>query len=642
MGFTGSMAATDAALAGEDAFAISSAAAAETAATTAADTAAISGMAAGNIGALNTAVDLSAMSSEEISQIGTTLAEAGWQPADIAAMSANGITVPDMTTLATVGWSSGSISEALSAGLGVSDMTALGNAAWTGDAFSAAVANGVPADVITSAAANGVGPETQVVVDASGTTDSFGNLIAGGDAGIGGELTPQQVLQNMGINITDNGTLADPLASDAVTPMAATTGTGTIPTTSLGPSMSQAATDVAPATTGTTAGDSSSLGQFLSTGGSNAPVSPNGLLDFNGDVIPATTAAGSSGGSTLSQIASALGIGNSANSLASSGSSGGTGSTLSGLGALAQAGVAAAGLASGPSSSTTGVNQVNSIPSNYVTSAAMNAINGIENLPNAYAGTQPIASNILSGYMSDPYAAGVQSSANAAGQQLATVGAQDAAASANDYAAAGMLAPAAAQVLGTAFDPQQALYNRTLQQTTDQINAQNAAMGLGSSPAGAGLTDQAVSNFNIDWQNQQLARQTSGLQAASAGLTSMGQDYTTASALGTTGAGVTANSGQLPYQAYTGLLGDLSTALGSYQPYATGYDAVAQQGVQDYLQYMGQGTSATNAANNAAQTNYTNSTAATNAYNTNIGNLLSAAPTSANSLSNLATTISGW
>lgn len=306
------------------------------------------------------AMDIAGMSSDELSQIGMTLAQGGWNPAEITALADQGMNIPDMTALAQAGWGGADASTALSSGLSVSDMTALGQAGWYGADTTAAMANGVPADVITTAAANGVGPGTQVVVDAAGTTDSFGNLIAGGDAGIGG-LTPQQVLQNMGINVTDNGTLADPLANGAVTPTAATTGTGTIPTTSLGPSMSQAATDVAPATTGTTAGDSSSLGQFLSTGGSNAPVSPNGLLDFNGDVIPATTAAGSSGGSTLSQIASALGIGSSANSLASSGSSalsganainglvngaGTAASTGGALGALAGLGSAALGYTS--------------------------------------------------------------------------------------------------------------------------------------------------------------------------------------------------------------------------------------------------------------------------------------------------------
>lgn len=62
----------------------------------------------------------------------------------------------------------------------------------------------------------------------------------------------------------------------------------------------------------------------------------------------------------------------------------------------------------------------------------------------------------------------------------------------------------AGQVMNTAFDPQQALYTQTLQNTEQQQNAQNAASGVGGTPYGAGLSNQALQNFNIGWQQQQL------------------------------------------------------------------------------------------------------------------------------------------
>lgn len=62
------------------------------------------------------------------------------------------------------------------------------------------------------------------------------------------------------------------------------------------------------------------------------------------------------------------------------------------------------------------------------------------------------------------------------------------------------------QLLAMGFDPQNALYNRTAQRVTDQSAATNSMYGLGSSAAGAGLQNQALSNFNIDWQNNQLSR----------------------------------------------------------------------------------------------------------------------------------------
>lgn len=70
------------------------------------------------------------------------------------------------------------------------------------------------------------------------------------------------------------------------------------------------------------------------------------------------------------------------------------------------------------------------------------------------------------------------------------------------------------QVMQTAFDPQQSLYNQQYQQMQDQQNAIDAMSGVASSPYGAGLAGNAAQNFNINWQNQQLNRQIAGLGAA--------------------------------------------------------------------------------------------------------------------------------
>ena len=79
----------------------------------------------------------------------------------------------------------------------------------------------------------------------------------------------------------------------------------------------------------------------------------------------------------------------------------------------------------------------------------------------------------------------------------------------------GQLDPLIAQLITAGFDPQKALYSRTLQQVQDQAQAANAAAGVATTPYGAGLTGQATENFNIDWQNQQLAREAQAAQAAS-------------------------------------------------------------------------------------------------------------------------------
>jgi hypothetical protein len=132
------------------------------------------------------------------------------------------------------------------------------------------------------------------------------------------------------------------------------------------------------------------------------------------------------------------------------------------------------------------------------------------------------------------YGGGYQNAANAAGQYYGQLGSQL-------QGASGNLFNAGNQVYQSAFDPQNALYNRTVQQLQDQTGATNSMYGLGSSGAGAGVANQALGNFNIDWQNQQLQRQIQGLGA-------LGQGYGQAGALGQMGAGSTLMSGQLPYE----------------------------------------------------------------------------------------------
>jgi len=83
-----------------------------------------------------------------------------------------------------------------------------------------------------------------------------------------------------------------------------------------------------------------------------------------------------------------------------------------------------------------------------------------------------------------------------------------------DMYAMQQLNPDISTMLTTAFDPQQALYDRTLQQTTDQTRSGEAARGVANTPYGAAAEGNALSNFNIDWQNQELQRQQSGLASA--------------------------------------------------------------------------------------------------------------------------------
>jgi hypothetical protein len=140
-----------------------------------------------------------------------------------------------------------------------------------------------------------------------------------------------------------------------------------------------------------------------------------------------------------------------------------------------------------------------------------------------------------------------------------------------------------------ATDPQNALYNRTLQQVQDQTGATNSMYGLGSSAAGAGVANQALSNFNIDWQNQQLQRQVQGLQAYTGAAQAAGQYGNYGTALAEAAPGYQLQAGTTPFNAGLNIA---TSPLTSAQ--------TIQQGIIPYLNY-GQG--ATSNAYNAASQN---------------------------------------
>lgn len=79
----------------------------------------------------------------------------------------------------------------------------------------------------------------------------------------------------------------------------------------------------------------------------------------------------------------------------------------------------------------------------------------------------------------------------------------------------GLLSSAGNQVYQTALDPQNALRNMLQQQVTDASRAGTSARGIGMGGEAAGIENQDVSNFLMNWQNQQLSRQLAGLQGMS-------------------------------------------------------------------------------------------------------------------------------
>lgn len=226
----------------------------------------------------------------------------------------------------------------------------------------------------------------------------------------------------------------------------------------------------------------------------------------------------------------------------------------------------------------------------------------------------PAIYNYANNIQNNPYAAGAQSGAvsgsnYALGTQIPQL--ESAASNLTGLAQAGL--PYGQQILQTGFDPQNSLYNRTAQQVTDQSNAINAMYGLGSSPAGAGLTQQALSNFNIDWQNQQLARQTQAAQGYSAlatpisGLYQAGLGYTGQVAPTMTGATA------IPYSTYNTLQTQPMGAIANAANTVAGLYNPTTAAMASALGYLGTGTNASAAFNNAVNQNYANQIAGYNA-----------------------------
>ncbi|MBR8070059.1 hypothetical protein KDW23_03725 [Burkholderia cenocepacia] len=195
----------------------------------------------------------------------------------------------------------------------------------------------------------------------------------------------------------------------------------------------------------------------------------------------------------------------------------------------------------------------------------------LSNLNNVYGGNnlnQYGLSSLNSGMAAHAtYAPNYQNAGNVAGQQYGNAAAALTGLGNLDLATQQQLLGAGQNVYQMGLDPQNALYDRTLNQLTQQTGATNSMYGLGSSAAGAGVQNQALSNFNIDWQNNQLSRAAQGLQAYSGAANTAGS-YGQAGANALTQAPqYSLLSGSTPYntaQTIAGTPGNLANTYGSF------------------------------------------------------------------------------
>lgn len=219
--------------------------------------------------------------------------------------------------------------------------------------------------------------------------------------------------------------------------------------------------------------------------------------------------------------------------------------------------------------------------------------------------------------LTNPYAGQAQTAANAAGATGQAFGGQEMGYGQGLANIAGSLGQYNGAIAQTAFDPQNALYNRTQNQVTDQANATAASSGLAGSPFGAGLTNQANENFNIDWQNNQQQRQNSGIAALSSLADTQSGLYQSAGGLGTAGLNTLTQAGQLPNQVYQANQQAIESALDQLVSGSNAASSQQQEGVQDQGTYLNIGQEATQGADQAAQIN----NAQSNAFWSGIGSL---------------------
>lgn len=199
------------------------------------------------------------------------------------------------------------------------------------------------------------------------------------------------------------------------------------------------------------------------------------------------------------------------------------------------------------------------------------------------------------------------------------------------FGAADNLHHAGDDLYNTAKDPEGALRARLQQQTTDNSRAATSARGIGMSGEAAGLENQALSNFNMDWEDRQLGRQTQGLQGAVGAYDAAGRSALGGASLLDNSTNMFRGAGALPFQLSDMFSG--SMAGGVYDP---------MRNLMANLQsYLGLGQSATGQSFGQGQTNMNNLVSGLTSANWNsISNAFSPSTTGSGASSTVDDT--GW
>ena len=163
-----------------------------------------------------------------------------------------------------------------------------------------------------------------------------------------------------------------------------------------------------------------------------------------------------------------------------------------------------------------------------------------------------------------------------------------------DQANQGLLSTAGNQVFQTALDPQNALRDKLQQQVTDASRAGTSARGIGMAGEAAGIENQDVQNFLMNWQQAQLGRQLAGLQGMQGAMGTAGNlGGQAGNALGQSGKFYNAGA-MFPFEtagAYSGALGGPMIQFQGLSPQMLAYLGLGNQSAQQAFNNQNTGLS---------------------------------------------------
>lgn len=161
------------------------------------------------------------------------------------------------------------------------------------------------------------------------------------------------------------------------------------------------------------------------------------------------------------------------------------------------------------------------------------------------------------------------------------------------------LLPWADQILQQGFDPQNALRDRTANNVEQATRAGLQARGINTTPYGAGVEGKAMSDFNIDWENNLLNRMNTAGQGAGYLTNSAGNAINLGQNVGTLGLETLGRSAAAPFNAFNTIGNSQLGAISAGGAFGNQAAQIPQMQIGDWLQYLQLGNQAGGVANTA-------------------------------------------